>query len=114
MGHRVNTAELMIIPSGFARSQPFLIDGYKFDMRIYVLITSCDPLRIFMYEEGLARFATMPYVEPSHNNLVRGRGKGRGHPLLFHCHALSDSREVKWFVIVAQDQGTELAKWLKW
>lgn len=42
-------------------------------MRIYVLITSCDPLRIFMYEEGLARFATMPYVEPSHNNLVRRR-----------------------------------------
>ncbi|XP_076980332.1 tubulin polyglutamylase TTLL13 isoform X9 [Tamandua tetradactyla] len=50
-------------------SKPFLIDGFKFDMRIYVLITSCDPLRIFMYEEGLARFATMPYMEPSHNNL---------------------------------------------
>ncbi|ERE79870.1 tubulin polyglutamylase TTLL13 [Cricetulus griseus] len=50
-------------------TKPFLIDGFKFDMRIYVLITSCDPLRIFMYEEGLARFATMPYVEPSHNNL---------------------------------------------
>ncbi|XP_058150683.1 tubulin polyglutamylase TTLL13 isoform X2 [Dasypus novemcinctus] len=50
-------------------SKPFLIDGFKFDMRIYVLLTSCDPLRIFMYEEGLARFATMPYVEPSHSNL---------------------------------------------
>ncbi|XP_033044904.1 tubulin polyglutamylase TTLL13P isoform X1 [Trachypithecus francoisi] len=50
-------------------SKPFLIDGFKFDMRVYVLITSCDPLRIFMYEEGLARFATTPYVEPSHNNL---------------------------------------------
>ncbi|XP_045417647.1 tubulin polyglutamylase TTLL13P isoform X2 [Lemur catta] len=50
-------------------SKPFLIDGFKFDMRIYVLITSCDPLRIFVYEEGLARFATMPYVEPSHSNL---------------------------------------------
>ncbi|KAM6202402.1 LOW QUALITY PROTEIN: tubulin polyglutamylase TTLL13 [Rhynchocyon petersi] len=50
-------------------SKPFLIDGFKFDMRIYVLITSCDPLRIFMYEEGLARFATMPYVEPNSNNL---------------------------------------------
>ncbi|KAM4826431.1 tubulin polyglutamylase TTLL13-like isoform 3-T3 [Thomomys bottae] len=50
-------------------SKPFLIDGFKFDMRIYVLITSCDPLRIFMYEEGLARFATMPYSEPTHNNL---------------------------------------------
>uniref|UniRef100_A0A2K5EJF7 Tubulin tyrosine ligase like 13 n=1 Tax=Aotus nancymaae TaxID=37293 RepID=A0A2K5EJF7_AOTNA len=50
-------------------SKPFLIDAFKFDMRIYVLITSCDPLQIFMYEEGLARFATTPYVEPSHNNL---------------------------------------------
>ncbi|XP_036087813.1 tubulin polyglutamylase TTLL13P isoform X2 [Rousettus aegyptiacus] len=50
-------------------SKPFLIDGFKFDMRIYVLITSCDPLRIFMYEEGLARFATMPYMEPMYNNL---------------------------------------------
>ncbi|XP_069899382.1 tubulin polyglutamylase TTLL13 isoform X2 [Dipodomys merriami] len=50
-------------------SKPFLIDGFKFDMRIYVLITSCDPLRIFMYEEGLARFATRPYVEPTNNNL---------------------------------------------
>ncbi|XP_004708158.2 tubulin polyglutamylase TTLL13P [Echinops telfairi] len=50
-------------------SKPFLIDGFKFDMRIYVLLTSCDPLRIFMYEEGLARFATMPYVEPNINNL---------------------------------------------
>ncbi|XP_036590614.1 tubulin polyglutamylase TTLL13P-like [Trichosurus vulpecula] len=50
-------------------SKPFLIDGFKFDMRIYVLITSCDPLRVFMYEEGLARFATMPYVEPSISNL---------------------------------------------
>ncbi|XP_038623086.1 neugrin isoform X2 [Tachyglossus aculeatus] len=50
-------------------SKPFLVDGFKFDLRIYVLITSCDPLRIFVYEEGLARFATLPYVEPSVGNL---------------------------------------------
>lgn len=43
-------------------------------MRIYVLLTSCDPLRVFMYEEGLARFATMPYAEPHHSNLVRASG----------------------------------------
>ncbi|XP_030312906.1 tubulin polyglutamylase TTLL6 [Calypte anna] len=50
-------------------SKPFLIDGFKFDMRIYVLVTSCDPLRIFVYEEGLARFATMRYIDPSSKNL---------------------------------------------
>ncbi|ESO02029.1 hypothetical protein HELRODRAFT_66362, partial [Helobdella robusta] len=49
-------------------SKPFLIDGYKFDLRIYVLLTSCDPFRIFVYNEGLARFATIEYEMPSLNN----------------------------------------------
>ncbi|XP_043349926.1 tubulin polyglutamylase TTLL13-like isoform X8 [Dermochelys coriacea] len=52
-------------------SKPFLINGFKFDLRIYVLVTSCDPLKIFVYEEGLARFATMRYIEPSSSNLVK-------------------------------------------
>jgi hypothetical protein len=30
-------------------SKPFLIDGLKFDMRIYVLVAGTDPLRIFVY-----------------------------------------------------------------
>ncbi|NXU21459.1 TTL13 polyglutamylase, partial [Pardalotus punctatus] len=50
-------------------SEPFLIDGFKFDMRIYVLVTSCNPLRIFLYKEGLARFATMRYIDRSSRNL---------------------------------------------
>ncbi|XP_057355503.1 tubulin polyglutamylase TTLL6 [Manis pentadactyla] len=50
-------------------SKPFIIDGFKFDLRIYVLMTSCDPLRIFAYNEGLARFATTSYSHPCTDNL---------------------------------------------
>lgn len=50
--------------------QPFILDGFKFDLRIYVLVTSCDPFSIFMFKEGLARFCTTRYNEPTHNNVV--------------------------------------------
>ncbi|XP_076464953.1 tubulin polyglutamylase ttll6-like isoform X4 [Babylonia areolata] len=49
-------------------NKPYLIDGFKFDLRIYTLVTSCDPLRIFVFKDGLARFATNKYCEPTHNN----------------------------------------------
>ena len=42
-------------------SNPLLIDGYKWDLRIYVAITSINPLRIYVYEEGLCRFASEKY-----------------------------------------------------
>mgnify|MGYP003331996660 CR=1 FL=1 len=48
---------------------PFLLDGLKFDLRIYVLLYGVNPLRIFMYQEGLVRLATEQYVKPGDSNL---------------------------------------------
>ena len=42
-------------------SNPHLIDGFKYDLRIYVLVTCFDPLKIFLFREGLVRFATQKY-----------------------------------------------------
>lgn len=37
---------------------PLLVGRYKCDLRIYVCVTGFKPLTIYMYQEGLVRFAT--------------------------------------------------------
>lgn len=49
---------------------PLLIDGYKFDFGIYVLVTSIDPLRIYYYGKNtLIRLCVDKYNSSNYDNI---------------------------------------------
>ncbi|XP_072841267.2 tubulin polyglutamylase TTLL11 isoform X1 [Pogona vitticeps] len=50
-------------------SKPLLIDKLKFDIRLYVLLKSLQPLEVYVAKDGLCRFCTEPYQEPTLKNL---------------------------------------------
>lgn len=51
--------------------RPMKINGFKFDLRLYVVVTSYDPLKAYFFEEGLVRLATTRYERPTTGNLNR-------------------------------------------
>ncbi|KAK4471968.1 hypothetical protein MN116_005346 [Schistosoma mekongi] len=79
-------------------SKPFLIDGYKFDMRIYVLLTSCDPLRLFVFKDGLVRFTTCSYVEPNQHNV---------HNMYMHLTNYAVQKHSDSYIRDNEDSGTK-------
>lgn len=54
--------------------RPLCFHGYKLDLRIYVLLLSAQPLRVYSYRDCLVRFATQKYdlgdLENSYSHLT--------------------------------------------
>ena len=49
--------------------KPHLINKKKYDLRIYVLVASFSPLRIYLYYNGFVRFATEEYQQGNYDNI---------------------------------------------
>lgn len=64
---KINPGESVVAQQYIRR--PLLIDDFKFDLRLYILVTSCKPLRMFMFHDGLVRLCTEEYVKPTAQNL---------------------------------------------
>eukprot|EP00742_Colponemidia_sp_Colp-10_P007945 GILJ01008572.1.p1 GENE.GILJ01008572.1~~GILJ01008572.1.p1 ORF type:complete len:685 (+),score=114.58 GILJ01008572.1:277-2055(+) len=104
--------DIQQLKNGFQRSQnyvvqqylttPLLIDGKKFDLRLYVFVTSMDPLICFICTEGMGRFCTENYEKPSSSNM---------HKVFMHLTNYSLNKNNENFVATEDaDNGDEGSK----
>lgn len=64
----INASETNKLPTSKTESfvvqhyidNPHLINGLKYDLRLYVGVSSFNPLKVFLFPDGLTRFATEP------------------------------------------------------
>ena len=73
--HLINSSESELpISRGILQlyiDRPMLITGRKFDIRLYVLVSTISPLKIYIHDSGLGRFATHQYKAGADSNDLR-------------------------------------------
>ena len=52
-------------------TEPYLLEKFKFDLRIYVVLKCLDPLQVYICREGMARFCTEHYNPPTPKNIFK-------------------------------------------
>jgi tubulin polyglutamylase TTLL4 len=89
---------------------PHLINGLKYDLRVYVLVTSYNPLKVYMYNDGLVRFATEKYnLDPRNIN------QKFIHLTNFSINKKNTSKFVKNNDCSDEEgEGTDASKWDFW
>ena len=107
--------------------KPLLIDGFKFDLRLYCVVTSVKPLRMYLFHDGLVRMCTEEYVKPSKSNLdnvcmhltnyaVNKHNSNFQQPTAASsddCQDEGHKRSLLWFMNwVKENRGENKAKWL--
>ena len=81
---------------------PLLVNGHKWDLRLYVVVTSYDPLVIYLYEEGLVRFATVRYDSS---------GKNLWNPCMHLCNYSINKYHSDYIKCDDPDQEDQGHKW---
>ena len=80
---------------------PHLLNGLKYDLRLYVLVSSFDPLRVYLYEEGLTRFATEKFSTK----------KSKIKKKFIHLTNYSINKKANQFMENNQDNEAKGSKW---
>lgn len=82
-----------------------MINSTKFDLRIYCLVASIDPLTIYVYRNGVARFCSKPYSPNSKFSCLTNTAVNRQNPA-----ATIDSitKSVKSIFPILDSQGIDI------